>query len=271
LCSAAGSVCGSDDVLSAVDWTTLKVVPPEAASITMTYTAYKADNCTDALSLVGNNSSPSPFAFDDRSCSPGPIFENVQLFFRASDCTDNAAFIVSKRFPSCSVSQGGALVSAQANYPQRACVRAETLFKTAMVQDYAAAEKKRVGSGRVPESFTFSCQRFAQPPSTNACANGKLCLAISDTAAYSIAAASLFLHVAQTVAWAIYANRKRSFSRARLCIVGLLPILGLVLWFPLRCCSKNNNARGVTREAKRNNLLRLIESELESRLDSRGT
>jgi hypothetical protein len=138
LCLTVGSLCVSDGVLSAVDWTTLKVVPPEATRISMTYTAYKAVDCTGELGLVGNNSSPSPFAFDDQTCSPGPIFENVQLFFRASDCTDNAAFTVSKRFPSCSVSQGP-LVSAQTNYPQRACVRAETLFKTAMVQDYVGA------------------------------------------------------------------------------------------------------------------------------------
>ena len=204
VCNGIRSPCETEPVLSAFDWSTLAVVTPPGAQITVSITAYENEDCTNTSKTFGT--APNPFVFTDQSCFPGPLVEPNRLYLKAFSCAANVTFIRSVNDPSC----GGKTVS----FSQDACAL-----------DLGDEKEDAPGTS---QSFVYTCNRMA-PSAVDSCTHPKLCLAISDAAFYSILAL-LFVHVVQASAWAIFARKKRVFWLVGMLVVSLLPGIGLVVW-----------------------------------------
>jgi hypothetical protein len=230
-CNTLNSLCQTDAVLREFDWNTVSVVQSAAARVIMSITAYNKQNCTDAEGGVGNNSAPNPFTFDDQSCFPGAVFDHNQLYFKAESCASNSSkFAMSLNAPSCTARGQVGVANKLATFRPGACVAADEFFTAAGLSSAISALIKRGCCTQVPTAFVFSCQSIPPPSSSSsACANGKLCLAVSDTVFYAIIAV-LLAHAVQAAVWTVFAKKSRKFTFAGFVLVSALPFVGTVAW-----------------------------------------
>jgi hypothetical protein len=182
------------------------------------------------------------------------------LFFKADSCSSNASFVASLNVPSCSATtQVGFAKSTQASFVQGECIPANMFFRAIKLQSAMDTLKRRGCCTNVPKSFTISCRSSVAPQPTSDCANGRLCLAISDNVFYAIMAL-LLAHVIQAIAWTLLAKRRQKFTVACFLLVSLLPVLGLMGWIVVCRSVLPSNASLVRKGALSGLLERLTNS-----------
>jgi hypothetical protein len=216
LCNADVSVCDSDPVLGAFDWSTFVARPstsPTSALTTLSITAY--DDAVCSMKSSSYLSAPNPLVFTDQGCTPGPLINGIILYVKAVSCssanvTFQLTFNVDKSCPAEGIVSLGRGV----------CGQITDLNKVVSSDVWVIA----------------SCT----PPS-HPCKFGKLCLLIPDSALYAIVAA-LLLHLLQAAIWVVISKRKLLFSVQNLLIAVFIPVFGLVTWLPL-CRSYSSTAR----------------------------
>jgi subtilisin family serine protease len=205
-CSAAASVCNTDSVLSAFDWSTFAMgasATPAGAQMTMSIASYDDKDCTKMSSSF--LSAPNPLVFTDQACVPGFVLSGKLLWVKATSCDSNSSFQIS--FNS-----------------EKACAK-----------DVLASQMNGL-CGQIPEISSFAPSTWLKftcsSTSISSCKYPKLCLLIPDSAFYAIIALFL-LHLTQAVAWTVISKRKLMFSIADFVIILLLPVFGLVKWLPV--------------------------------------
>ena len=208
LCNADDSVCDSDPVLGAFDWSTFAAgssTATAAATTTVSITAYDDVACSKMSSSY--LSAANPLVFTDQGCAPGPLINGIMLYVKAVSCSSaNVTFQVTNNVDKSCPAEGTISLA------RGVCGQITDLNAVVYSDVWVVA----------------SCTPSSSPP----CKFVKLCLLIPDSAFYAIAAA-LLLHLLQAVSWVVISKRKRLFSVRNLLIVLFIPVFGLVRWLPL--------------------------------------
>jgi hypothetical protein len=225
MCQQPASLCSSDASLSAFDWASVSTVepPPAKASVSVAY--YNLSSCADVADTFRN--APNPFTFTDQSCFPGRNIMigliSIDLFYRAVSCRNGTAeFTLHPNDPTCSpqdpLASKFAVVTGNCT---PSVIPSDPVFQSVNCMDLAPA---------TPAA--------AAPPPNTACAQGTLCLAISDPA-FIFIMALVSAHVVQFGVWVYLAKKRLVYNRISALALLLLPGLGLFVW-RLVCCSSSS-------------------------------